>query len=66
MFFDFLPKNINTILLLIQGEGGSKWFCAEKGSTEYKSIQKGAPKCTTKLNIFGIPNVHLDYPGLIS
>ena len=44
-----MPKNINTMLLLIEGEGGSRWFCAEKGSTEYKSIQNGAPKCTTKL-----------------
>ena len=45
-----MPKDINTILLLFAGEGGggSRWFCAEKGSTEYKSIQKGVSKCTTK------------------
>ena len=36
------------IPLLISGEGADRWFCREKGSTEYKSIQESAPKCTTK------------------
>ena len=37
------------IPLLISGDGSSRWFCREKGSTEYKSIlERGPPKCTTK------------------
>ena len=36
------------IPLLISGEGADRWFCREKGSTEYKSIQENGSKCTTK------------------
>ena len=36
------------IPLLISGEGADRWFCREKGSTEYKSIQENGSKCATK------------------
>lgn len=36
------------IPLRISGDGAPKWFCREKGSTEYKSIQESGSKCTTK------------------
>ena len=32
--------------------GASRWFCREKGSTEYKSIQERAPKHTTKWSLW--------------
>ena len=38
--------------LLISGEGGSRWFCREKRSTEYRIIQKSAPKCTYKMKVY--------------
>ena len=34
--------------LVISREGADRWFCREKGSTEYKSIQESGSKCTTK------------------
>ena len=46
-------KNINIYIyinetLVISREGADRWFCREKGSTEYKSIQESGSKCTTK------------------
>ena len=34
--------------LVISREGADRWFCREKGSREYKSIQESGSKCTTK------------------
>ena len=44
------------IPLRISGDGAPKWFCREKGSTEHKSIQESASKCTTKMEVYGTQN----------
>ena len=36
------------IPLLIWGQRADRWFCREKGSTKYKSIQESGSKFTTK------------------